>query len=514
MPEGRTSATVRVMGWTLAGKLIGILRDTLIGAFFGASGVGDAYAAASAVPLAINSLTGQALSTVSVPFFHEHPDEADELRAALTRVALWWLVPLALLLGALAPLYLPLVFPGLQRHISVLDAASTLSWLFALSIPFFGVASVWTGSLNARSLFTPLAAVNLVRSGTGLLLLILTRSFGVLAAGIAYLGGSLMQVIYLFPPSGRMRRPGPKVQERARAAVRLMPGQLTASVVGQVNFLVDRTFASLLSSGGLLELYFGSRFLELPVSLFGQSLATVLFPDFSRHAQDSDAPGLMRSLDRALFLTWGATVPSAALLVGLSRPATALVFGYGKFTQAAVLATSAIVAAYAGSLVFRTMQQFVARVFYSVKNTHTLAQISIGAMVLNAVLDWILVRVMGGAGIALGTTIVSALYFLLSLWLLERLVLGRRGISLRPYVGVLVASIPIIPLGFFASHLVMRHGRLADLAVMLIASPILGGLYLLLMRPLAGERGRDLMALLQRVFRAALRRSGARIGRQ
>lgn len=499
MAEGRTSATIKVMGWTLAGKLAGIVRDTLIGAFFGATGLGDAYAAAQTIPVAINSLTNQALSSTTVPFFHERPEESDELNAALTRVALLVLVPLALLLGILAPYYLPWVLPGLSHR--VVTIASWLSWFFVLSIPPFAVAAVWTGKLNAKRLFTPLASVNLARSGTGLLLLLATRGLGIVATGIAYLGGSLMQVAYLYGPGGHIRKPSPQVRRRAAEAVRLMPGRLTSSVVGQVNFLVDKAFASVLSSGTLLELSFGGRFLELPVSLFGQSLATVLFPDFTAHAEKGDPQGLLAALDRSLFLTWGATLPVAALLVGLSRPATALVFGYGRFNQAAVLATSAIVAAYAGSLVFRTMQQFVSIAFFSMKNTRLLAQISIGAMFLNAALDWVGIRLLGSPGIALSTTIVSALYFLGSVYLLEHRILHTRGIHFGPYLGVLVASVPIVPLGYLASMLSERHGRLVDLLVLLVASLVLGGLFLLLMRPLTGERGRDLIDLLRRVAR-------------
>jgi peptidoglycan biosynthesis protein MviN/MurJ (putative lipid II flippase) len=174
-----------------------------------------------------------------------------------------------------------------------------------------------------------------------------------------------------------------------------------------------------------------------------------------------------------------------------------------------VVATASIVAAYAGSLIFRTMQQFVARAFFSYKNTRTLAYVSVAFIVLNAVLDYVLMHLIGAPGIALGTTIDGFLYFIISLYMLERMLLGRHAISVRPYLWALVAALPLAPLGLAISGLSFVHGRLHELLVVVVGSLVLLAIYLSLLRLLGGTRAGEALRLLGRVARAPGRRIAA-----
>lgn len=509
--QGRASATLTVMSWTLVGKLAGVLRTTLIGAFFGAGVLGDAIQAANAVPQAINSIVNQGLSTVTVPFYHEDPEDAPRLNSALSQFVLAVHIPIVLALGLLGPHYLPYVFSGLTAK--GVRLASGLVWLFALMLIPLDLAALWTGRLNAARRFVPLSAANLVRSGSNVIVLIvfyLLFRLGTQSAGAAFLLGATFALLYMFPATRPFPRPRPGTWRRAWHAIRLLPSQMTSSVVGQVNFLVDQAFASSVAVGGLVELTFGGQFLELPVSLFGSSLATVLFPDFAQHAQDKDTQGLVAAVDRALYLTWVGTVPIALLLIGFAQPATNVLYGYGRFHHAAVVATASIVAAYAGSLVFRTMQQFVARAFFAQKNTKTLAYVSAFFIALNALLDWVLLHLIGAPGIALGTTIDGALYFAITLYLMERMLVGRHVIALRPYLWALLAALPLAPLGLLISRLAVVHGRLAQLGLVVAGSLALLALFFALLRLFGGARAQDALSLVGRILRAPARRLAAR----
>jgi len=495
-PSRRTRATLQVMAWTLLGKLAGIVWRSLVSALLGATRLSDAYSAIQILPQAIISIETQAFSTVTVPFFHESPEEAPRLLSALGRVVLLSIAPLALLLGFLAPLYLPRLY-----HIgpSGVHAVSLVVWFVAAMIVPLALAAVWTGRLNALRRFGPLSAANLARSGSTLALIFLLRGYGLLGIGIGLLGGTLLQLLFMVPATAPFAQPRPETWQRTFRMLRLLPSQVTSSVVGQVNFFVDQFFASSLAAGSLFELQNAGQFLELPVTLIGQSLATVLFPDFAEHAKARDPAGLVGAVDRALYLTWVATLPIAALLIGMSRPVVDVVFHHGHYGRDAVIATAAIVAAYAVSLVFRTMQQFLLRAFYSYKNTRILGRLSLLAMLANAGLDYGLMLLMGTPGIALSTTIVSGLYFLSSLFYLQRL-LGTRGISPAPYLRALLIALPLAPLGYVLSRGSWLHGWLMQLGLVVAIGSVLLGLYLLLLWSLGGERGRSAI----RVVRGAL----------
>ena len=68
----------------------------------------------------------------------------------------------------------------------------------------------------------------------------------------------------------------------------LMLPALFGVSVGQINLLLDTVLASFLETGSLSWLYYSDRLLELPLALFGITIATVILPSLSReHANDS-----------------------------------------------------------------------------------------------------------------------------------------------------------------------------------------------------------------------------------
>jgi len=499
--QGRTGATLTVMWWTFIGKAAGMVRDILIAAYFGAGYVGDAYAAAQAVPQSINSILNQGLSTVTVPYFHEDQDDAPRLNTALTYLTVATHVVLVAALILVGPYYLPLLTSSAQST----HEAERIVWLFALMLIPLDLAALWTGRLNAARRFVPLSAANLVRSLANVLVLLLLHRLGVISTGMSFLLGATAALLYMLPSTRPFRAPVKRTWQRTWSAVRLMPSQITSSVVGQVNFLVDQMFAASVASGQIFELTNAGRFLELPVSLFGSSLSTVLFPDFAEHARSEDPVGLLKALDRALYLTWVATLPIALLLIGFALPVTNVIYGHGRYDHAAVLGTAAVVAAYAGSLVFRTMQQFVAIAFFSYKNTRTLARVSVAFVVINALFDYILKMPLGTAGIALGTTIDGALYFGTTAYMLERMLVGRHAISVRPYLWALVAAAPLAPLGRVLSGLTFVHGWPEQFVLVALGSLVLLGLFLALLALIGGPKAKDAFALLRRALSAPRR---------
>lgn len=60
------------------------------------------------------------------------------------------------------------------------------------------------------------------------------------------------------------------------------------SSVTQINLIFDTIIASFLITGSISWLYMSDRFIELPLALFGISIATVLLPKLSEYHSKSD----------------------------------------------------------------------------------------------------------------------------------------------------------------------------------------------------------------------------------
>jgi putative peptidoglycan lipid II flippase len=113
-------------------------------------------------------------------------------------------------------------------------------------------------------------------------------------------------------------------------------------------------------------------------------------------------------------------VPAMVGLLVLAEPIVALIFERGNFLPSDTASTTAALMFYTPGLVAYSAVRIAVPCFYALRNSLTPTLVSIGAVILNIVLNLILVRVMGFRGLALGTSIAALGNALVLLILLHR----------------------------------------------------------------------------------------------
>jgi len=214
---------------------------------------------------------------------------------------------------------------------------------------------------------------------------------------------------------------------RAHAGVRkilrlMLPAILGTSVV-QINLLFDTILASFLVAGSISWLYFGDRFVELPLAIFGIAIATVILPRLaSQHARE-DREGFQRSLDWALRLALLVALPAAVGLILLAVPILASLLQYNAFSEYDTRMASLALAAYALGLPAFILIKILAPGFYSRQDTKTPVRIAIKAMLANMVLNVVIVvpwYFSGIEGAHAGLALATSASGYLNAWLLYR----------------------------------------------------------------------------------------------
>jgi len=134
-------------------------------------------------------------------------------------------------------------------------------------------------------------------------------------------------------------------------------------------------------------------------------------------------------------------VPSAVFLLVLRREIVAVLFMRGLFDARSVSLTAAPLAAYALGLPGYGAAAVLTRGFYAFKNTRTPVLVGVASIAVNAALDAALMGPLGHTGIALATSFVGALNFLLLLVSFRRMHLRVPLAGLRaPAAKALLAS--------------------------------------------------------------------------
>jgi putative peptidoglycan lipid II flippase len=233
---------------------------------------------------------------------------------------------------------------------------------------------------------------------------VMALAWAVLIAGVAQL---TFQVPFL---AREHLVPRPKVDfkdEGVKKILTLMLPALFGVSVGQINLLLDTVLASFLQTGSLSWLYYSDRLLELPLALFGITIATVILPSLSREHAEASQEEFGRTLDWAMRMVFLVGVPASIALVLLSESLITTLFYQGEMTQRDVSMASLSLAAYGVGLLGHMMVKVLAPGFYSRQDTATPVRYAVVALVSNMVLNLLLIWHFKHAGLALATSLAA-----------------------------------------------------------------------------------------------------------
>ncbi len=218
----------------------------------------------------------------------------------------------------------------------------------------------------------------------------------------------------------------------------------------EINLVVDNRFASALAVGSVSALRYSIRLWQMPFSLFGVTIATVLFPTLSKQAAVNDISNLRQTFSLGTRLVFLILIPATMGLIILRTPIVRLVFERGEFTPLATKMTAIALMFYSIGLFAYGAKMLIDRTFYALRDSKTPMIIALISISLNYIGDWILMRYLGHGGIALTTSIVSIFNLLILVEILRRR-LGR--IEGKKIVfsifRILLASILMIILVYF-----------------------------------------------------------------
>jgi len=115
------------------------------------------------------------------------------------------------------------------------------------------------------------------------------------------------------------------------------------------------------------------------------------------------------------------TVPATLLLIILSKFLVRIMYQHGSFTAADTELVVQIQIFHLLRIPFATCHVLVTRTLTALKSVHFLLIMSFSSFALNAILDWLLIKKYGIAGITLSTSLCSVVTLVCLGWALNHL---------------------------------------------------------------------------------------------
>jgi putative peptidoglycan lipid II flippase len=412
----------------------GALRELLVARQFGTSDAIDAYLIALVLPMFCLYVFAGSFDAAVVPSFvaalqNRGREAAHALFAQFLAFAILLLVGSAIVLIA--------IFPLVVHHLASsfgpakIELTLRLFHIVVAVIVVGGIASVLSATLSALESFS---LVSLTPALTPLLmsaLLLGRHGLTIEQLAAVYLIGGACETSVLAVALWRRGLIPVRIRFRVTDETRGIIRQYATMVIGVflmlLTVVVDQTMAAMLGAGAPASLNYAAKVVGFGTGIATVAVGTAVMPYFSRMVAAARWGELRHALKSIVFLILAITIPIAAILAFFSIPIVRLLFERGAFGAHDTLIVGRAQRLLCLEIPFYAASIPVVRAISALRANQILA---IGAalnLTVNCTLNYILMKRMGIAGIALSTSIVYAVSFTFLIIMLARLLAVRAG---------------------------------------------------------------------------------------
>ena len=406
-------ATLAVSLMAIIGKALGFIREAIIAAYYGATAETDAFFFAQGMPNmifpAVGYSIGMAFTSLYVKRITANETEGDKYASRMISSGVCLGTVLGIIGSLIAPIIVPLLAPGFsieQRSLAIMLTRITMS-AFVLIVLQYLIGAI----MNSKKIFVGTQIAALFYDITVIFLtVILGKSANVIILTWINVIGIFLHIVALFicgRGSFKYTLYLNPFQEEFKELIKMAIPILLGNSVVQINNIVDKYLSSSLPNGTLSALSYANTLQQFVFSVFVASISTVLYPTLTSYVAKLDYSKYTSSLMNSLKTLSFFLIPVSCITAIEARDVVGAVFGRGHFDMEAVSMTAVILACYAPSFVFVGMREVLSRGLFAMQDSKTPAINSAFGVVCNIFFSIVLVRFVGAAGIALGTTISS-----------------------------------------------------------------------------------------------------------
>lgn len=477
-------------------RVLGLVREMVFAAVFGAGFLADAFQAAFKISNTLRDLFAEgALSAAFVKVFTDYQVKRTEEEA--WRLASMVLNALAVVLCVVVVIGIfiaPYLITLLAKDFSPEKAALAIT-LTQIMFPFIllvALAAVAMGVLNTKGRFgVPASAstafnVFSIIFGLGLAYwlsggqmagkpedvnaippmfaqwAIIGMAIGVLIGGAAQFliqVPSLLKVGFRFSPVLNFLDPGV-----LQVAKLMAPAILGVSAV-QIKVFID---VFLLSSieGGNSWLPYAFRLMQFPIGVFGVAVGTASIPMLSRLAAENKFGEFRSTLSSSIRLVFLLTLPSACGLVVLSTPIIRLIYERGLFSPVSTEMTAFALIGYSIGLTGYAAIKVLSPSFYALDDVKTPMMVSLVSVVVYPFAGYFLMQFfsqfrvtpetpkgLAHVGLTVATSLIALISFSLLAFMMRRRIKRLEGREiLSSFIKIALASAVMSAVCYFSYY--------------------------------------------------------------
>ncbi|HZG84927.1 murein biosynthesis integral membrane protein MurJ [Paenibacillus sp.] len=399
---------------TTVTRLLGFIRETIIAANFGASGVTDAFFIAVSIPNIIFTTISTTLGVIIVPTLTKISVRNPILFNQYSSFFFFLLLGIVFLISSIGIFLSPIIVNSLFNNLKYPELAIMLTALYFPCLIPMTLNHYFSSFLQVKKILiiptlTQLLS-NLVVVATAIYF---SKTVGIKAVIVGTLIGLLLQTLILF---GFSRNSDFKLSVKGKLGnirdflnediKKIAPILITTFVI-QLNLLMDRFLGSFLTEGSISSLSYAFKINDFITGVIITAFGAILYPDFAELHQKNKIEDLKKLVFGSVRVIFLVTIPLVLGTIVYSEEIVRILFGYGNFDVDDITSTALCLLCYTLAIPFLILTSVLSRYYYAIEDIKTVLFNSLYYTVLNIVLSISLVNYLGARGIALAFSISS-----------------------------------------------------------------------------------------------------------
>jgi putative peptidoglycan lipid II flippase len=404
-------------------KLVALAKEMAVADVFGRSDAIEAFFAAALIPTLLINLISESMNQALVPTFVRVRDlEGPEWAQALFSNAMLWMVALLAAVSGAMAFAAHGFFPLIASNFSAAKLQLSIRLFYGLLpvVLLTGMATLYTGVLNTFDRFALPALAPMVNSIAIVVgALLLGSRFGIWVMVYATVAGALAHTLLV---AGMLEHHGLRLRLRwcgftgaTREVGRQYGPVLLSGAVASGGLIVDQAMAATLPAGSVSALVYANRFVSVILTLLAGSVSAAVTPYFSAMIAQGDWAECRRTLRTWVRVMLLVSAPVAVALMLVAHWLVRAALQHGAFGAHDTPVVTRVLVMFAVQIPFFAASRVYYRFLVAFRRTDLIFYCGAISLGLDIILNLLLKRWFGVAGIALATSLWTVIAFLF-LW--------------------------------------------------------------------------------------------------
>ena len=404
--------------FSLSEKVIAFVYQAIIAAILGAGIVTDCFYSASQLFDLVDSTVLGALVVVVINRYVNISSEKGEAAgfsflSKLNSILSIIMIALAIMVFVFAEPLSYVIAPGFNA--AARPGLITCLRFLCVIPPIMVFATIAQGLLRVKKSFIIANSRSLLLSLCGMMAVLLfarkdPENVAILCLG--YIAANILFSVLLYVRSrsfGRIGFSKPVFDQDIKKMIAMAVPAIISKGIVRISMMIDQVISSLQGAGSVSYLIYAHSLYYVVESLLIVNLCTVMLTDFTTLCVDKQYEKMIKKLRLSISSIMLILAPVSLLAIGFSQEIVAIVYQRGAFGQESTQSVGVLLFFYAIGFVpvmLNSMHTQVLHAFGSMKIAMRNSVVSFG---INIAMSLILSRIVGIAGIAMGTTISAIL---------------------------------------------------------------------------------------------------------